>query len=579
MKKKSSLSFRLILTTNLIAGVILISMTVLVLSLQKKRYEEFYLSQMTTLSQTISLSVADYVWNINIKSIQDIADSIAKNGAIDSIQFTDTKDKLLAENVKIKNQKLSTPSVVNKIEFLNGTNREHIGFVKLKYNTKTIDQQIKQLFEKSLVFLLGAQFILTILIYVIIKNTTKKLALGTQKINELTHKSYQSSETAKKISDEVKNATQNQTSAIQETVSTIEQINSTVQLSNQKMESSSKEADQSHSIATNGKNVVRNMMTSMEEINESNKEIMHEIMKGNERIEVIVKIINEISNKTSVINDIVFQTKLLSFNASVEAARAGEHGKGFAVVAEEVGNLAQMSGKASTEITAILDESIHKVNAVINETKLNVEKLVTKGNDKVQQGLTIAGECEHVLNEIVINAENVKNMMNDLSQASKEQALAIKNISDAMNSINKNALSNIDSANKSALNSDEISLISKELSLELEQLKIEIFGGLKSNLQAEINHAPKIEKIEIVKSDKAIESKKDTAVQTKTVATPAKKEMIIEKPNVLELKKKEIPMKNTSPKATPHIPTSVELLAANGDLKIPDKNDPRFEEI
>ncbi|MBC7465119.1 MAG: hypothetical protein H7256_03945 [Bdellovibrio sp.] len=48
----------------------------------------------------------------------------------------------------------------------------------------------------------------------------------------------------------------------------------------------------------------------------------------------------EIGNKTKVINDIVFQTKLLSFNASVEAARAGEHGKGFAVVAEEVGKLA-----------------------------------------------------------------------------------------------------------------------------------------------------------------------------------------------------------------------------------------------
>ena len=69
-----------------------------------------------------------------------------------------------------------------------------------------------------------------------------------------------------------------------------------------------------------GKRPVRN--------NESNKEIQE-----------IVKVIAEIGNKTKVINDIVFQTKLLSFNASVEAARAGENGKGFAVVAEEVGKL------------------------------------------------------------------------------------------------------------------------------------------------------------------------------------------------------------------------------------------------
>ena len=58
----------------------------------------------------------------------------------------------------------------------------------------------------------------------------------------------------------------------------------------------------------------------------------------------------QIKDKVNIINDIVFQTKLLSFNASVEAARAGENGKGFAVVAEEVGNLASVSGKAANEI-------------------------------------------------------------------------------------------------------------------------------------------------------------------------------------------------------------------------------------
>ena len=73
-------------------------------------------------------------------------------------------------------------------------------------------------------------------------------------------------------------------------------------------------------------------------------------------------LISEIGNKTKVINDIVFQTKLLSFNASVEAARAGEHGKGFSVVAEEVGNLAHMSGNSAKEITQLLESSINRVN-------------------------------------------------------------------------------------------------------------------------------------------------------------------------------------------------------------------------
>jgi hypothetical protein len=91
------------------------------------------------------------------------------------------------------------------------------------------------------------------------------------------------------------------------------------------------------------------------EIQETNKKLVDDVLEGNRKISEIVELVKEIGNKTKVINDIVFQTKLLSFNASVEAARAGEHGKGFAVVAEEVGNLASMSGQASKEISALLE--------------------------------------------------------------------------------------------------------------------------------------------------------------------------------------------------------------------------------
>jgi methyl-accepting chemotaxis protein len=87
--------------------------------------------------------------------------------------------------------------------------------------------------------------------------------------------------------------------------------------------------------------------------------------KSNDEISSIVKVIAEIGDKTKVINDIVFQTKLLSFNASVEAARAGEQGKGFAVVAEEVGNLATMSGKAAEEISSMLGDSMGKVELIV----------------------------------------------------------------------------------------------------------------------------------------------------------------------------------------------------------------------
>lgn len=83
-------------------------------------------------------------------------------------------------------------------------------------------------------------------------------------------------------------------------------------------------------------------------------------------------------------------TKLLSFNASVEAARAGEHGKGFAVVAEEVGNLANMSGRAAGEIEGMLGESLTQVETILEKTRSEVK-------DALEQGSVEAGHGFHDL--------------------------------------------------------------------------------------------------------------------------------------------------------------------------------------
>ena len=73
--------------------------------------------------------------------------------------------------------------------------------------------------------------------------------------------------------------------------------------------------------------------------------------------------------KQKLLMTLSFKPNSYLFNASVEAARAGEHGKGFAVVAEEVGNLAAMSGKAASEISEMLDHSIHQVESIVDKHK------------------------------------------------------------------------------------------------------------------------------------------------------------------------------------------------------------------
>ena len=84
-----------------------------------------------------------------------------------------------------------------------------------------------------------------------------------------------------------------------------------------------------------------------------------------------MKIIDRVS-KNEVMNSIAFKTQLLSFNASIEAARAGQYGKGFAVVAQEVGKLAEMSGRAAIEINKSIQETVKQVKKITSESKQNV---------------------------------------------------------------------------------------------------------------------------------------------------------------------------------------------------------------
>jgi methyl-accepting chemotaxis protein len=158
-----------------------------------------------------------------------------------------------------------------------------------------------------------------------------------------------------------------------------------------------------------------------------------------------VRVIAAIGEKTKVMDEIVFQTKLLSFNASVEAERAGEHGRGFAVVAQEVGNLAQMSGKAAQEISHILSESIVKAETITTENKR-----------KVEGGGQLVSETASALKEIQESAGAVTSGANQVLSASKEQASGIKQVNVAMTTLEKATQENSALAEEVASTSEEM---------------------------------------------------------------------------------------------------------------------------
>ncbi|MDO9181016.1 MAG: methyl-accepting chemotaxis protein, partial [Bacteriovorax sp.] len=233
-------------------------------------------------------------------------------------------------------------------------------------------------------------------------------------------------------SEELSQATTEQAASLQETSSSIEEISSMINANTVSAKNSATSSGISLVNAEKGKVVVTQMISAIEEINTSNNNIRMQVDVSNTEIEEIVRLIIEIGNKTKVINDIVFQTKLLSFNASVEAARAGENGRGFAVVAEEVGKLAAMSGAAAIEISTMLNNSVIKVEAIVKNSKEKVGKLITEGKINIDTGIRIANECGAVLNEIVASVASVSNSVSEISTASQEQAQGVQEITKAI---------------------------------------------------------------------------------------------------------------------------------------------------
>ena len=278
------------------------------------------------------------------------------------------------------------------------------------------------------------------------------------------------------MANDLAKATTEQSSALAETASSIEEMDAMTKKNADNASRSGEVAKQSSEAAKKGKQAVEEMMNSIKDIDVSNQQIMAQIDDSNTRITEISTIIAAIGAKTNVINDIVFQTRLLSFNASVEAARAGEHGKGFAVVAEEVGNLAQMSGVAAKEIGDLLNESTHRVQTIVSETKTKVGAQMSEGKSKVEAGARIAEQSGVVLDEIVQKVDEMTTMIGEISVASQEQSVGISEITKAVNELDKITHANSTTSKEVAGSSEKLFAQSQELRGLFHALEEMVYG-------------------------------------------------------------------------------------------------------
>ena len=282
------------------------------------------------------------------------------------------------------------------------------------------------------IFLVGSGF--GLFLSILTTTTLVKLLRQTNhRLEDSAEKLGVASSTIATTSTTLSSSSTKQSSSLTETVSSLQEISSMVEKNTESAEYTLKLARESKSNADEGTVNVREMVAAMNEIKESNELMVNKVKESNEEIKSVITIIQEIGNKTEVINDIVFQTKLLSFNASVEAARAGEMGKGFAVVAQEVGNLAELSGNSSQEITQLLEKSVTAVEGIVQNSTSGVENLIRESAIKIDKGIKVSKSCESNLEEICRKVSMVSQSAGDITQASREQTAGVSEISMAMN--------------------------------------------------------------------------------------------------------------------------------------------------
>jgi len=179
-------------------------------------------------------------------------------------------------------------------------------------------------------------------------------------------------------------------------------------------------AERSVSIANKGAEVVQNTIQGMDNIRE-------QIQETSKRIKRLGESSQEIGDIVSLINDIADQTNILALNAAIQAAMAGDAGRGFAVVADEVQRLAERSSAATKQIEAL----VKTIQTDTNEAVSSMEQTTAE----VVRGARLAQDAGVALEEIENVSTNLAELIQNISNAARQQASSAGHISNTMNVI------------------------------------------------------------------------------------------------------------------------------------------------
>lgn len=241
----------------------------------------------------------------------------------------------------------------------------------------------------------------------------QKMKSVVNSINNSADEVYNGSEQISNVSGIIADGTTKQAAASEELSASMEEITGSINLTVESVEKTMELSHMSLTTVNNQSSQIKDMLSAMENIEESTGEIG--------------KIIQSIE-------DIAFQTNILALNAAVEAARAGEAGKGFAVVADEVRNLATKSAEAAKNTSALIESCISAVN----------------------NGSDMAHRTAQAMNTVVDNVNNTNKLIDDINNQTAKQAEAVAQVKAGIDSISEVVQQNSATAQECAANCQEL---------------------------------------------------------------------------------------------------------------------------